>query len=108
MTEKVDRKALRAARKEQKQLENAARGLNKNMIRFSQDERFAEWLANALPLYWDDYYQMDTADEMDMTESLRFFDWFFYDYTPDADSKTIFQTWIDERWDELDLSLIHI
>ncbi len=102
MTEKVDRKALRAARKEQKQLENAARGLNKQMIRFSQDERFAEWLAQALPIYWDDYYQMDTADEMDMTESLRFFDWFFYDYTPDADSKTIFQTWVDEKWDDLD------
>lgn len=101
MTEKVDRKAARAARKAQKQLENAARGLNKRMIRFSQDERFAESLANALPIYWDSYYDMETADEMDMTESLRFFDWFFYDYTPDADTPTLFETWVAEHRENL-------
>ena len=102
MTNKEDRKVLRAARKEQKQLENAARGLNRRMIRFSQDTRFAESLAKALPLYWDDYYSVETADEMDMTESLRFFDWFFYDYTPDADTPTLFQTWVKENGESLD------
>jgi len=101
MTTREERKAARAARKEQKQLENAARGLNKRMIRFSQDERFAERLAEALPIYWDDFYDMETADEMDMTESLRFFDWFFYDYTPDADTPTLFATWMDEQRDDL-------
>ena len=102
MTEqKLDRKAARAARKEQNQLENAARGLNKRMIRFSQDERFAARLAEALPIYWDHYYDIETADEMDMTESLRFFDWFFYDYTPDADTPTIFDTWVAEHREDL-------
>lgn len=98
---RLERKAARAARKEQKQLENAARGLNKQMIRFSQDERFAVRLAEALPIYWDGYYDMETADEMDMTESLRFFDWFFYDYTPDADTPPIFETWVAEHYEEL-------
>ena len=100
--EKLDRKAARAARKAQKQLENAARSLNKRMIRFSQDERFATRLAEALPIYWDDYYNIETADEMDMSESLRFFDWFFYDYTPDEDTPTIFETWVAEHRDDLD------
>ncbi|MEM8863781.1 MAG: hypothetical protein AAGD96_36185 [Chloroflexota bacterium] len=100
--QKLDRKAARAARKAQKQLENAARGLNKRMIRFSRDERFATRLAEALPIYWDSYYDIETADEMDMTESLRFFDWFFYDHTPDGETPTIFETWVAENRDDLD------
>lgn len=101
MSTREERKAERAKRKEQKQLENGARGLNKRMIRFSQDTRFAERLAKALPVYWDSYYDIETADEMDMTESLRFFDWFFYDYTEDGDGKTLFQMWIEEQGDKL-------
>lgn len=100
--EKLDRRAARAARKAQKQLENAARSLNKRMIRFSQDERFAARLAEALPIYWDGYYTLETADEMDMSESLRFFDWFFYDYTPEGEETTIFDTWVSEHRDDLD------
>ncbi|MFT5193697.1 MAG: hypothetical protein ACI9EW_003715 [Cellvibrionaceae bacterium] len=101
MIEKVDRKTARAARKEQRQLENAARGLNRRMIRFSQDERFAVSLAAALPIYWDNYYDIETADEMDMTESLRFFDWFFHDYTPNAETPTLFATWVAEQGEDL-------
>lgn len=71
------------------------------MIRFSQDERFAASLAQALPIYWDGFYDIETADEMDMTESLRFFDWFFYDFTPDADTPTVFETWVAENREEL-------
>lgn len=104
---KVDKKAERAEKKAQKQRINASRSLRRKMIKFTQDERFAQGLAKALPLYWDNYYTIETADEMDLTESLRFFDWFFFDYS-DEDCQRPFDvfkaesdTLLDEREQEV-------
>lgn len=101
MSEKVDRKAEREARKEQKQLINAARGLRSKMIRYCQDERFAIALGHALPLYWNNYYDHTVADEMDMNESLRFFDWFFFDYQGEGLDKRIVESFAEDKAEEL-------
>ena len=68
----VDKKAEREAKKRQKKLTNAARDLRRKILRYCQDERFAPALAAGIPLYWDDFYTIENADEMDPNESFRF------------------------------------
>lgn len=100
-TEKVDKKAQREARKKQKRLKNAAVALRRKMINYSRDERFARALAAAVPLYWNDFYTIESADEMDQNESLRFFDWFFFDYQP-ADEPRLIERFYEEEAGNLD------
>ena len=42
-----------------------------------------------MPLYWNDFYTIESADEMDQNESLRFFDWFFFDYQHEDEPRLI-------------------
>lgn len=102
MTEKIDKKTEREARKAQRKLLNAARNMRSKMIRFCQDERFAPLLGSGLPLYWRDFYDHTNADEMDMNESLRFFDWLFFDYQPDPAQPRIAELFAQEKREELD------
>ncbi|MEM7801357.1 MAG: hypothetical protein AAF633_19340 [Chloroflexota bacterium] len=101
MTEVIDKKAERQARKEQRQLINAARGMRSKMIRFCQDERFAQAFGKALPLYWNNFYDLTCADEMDMNESLRFFDWFFFDYQDEALDKRLVEYFAEEKREDV-------
>ena len=94
---KIDKKAERAARKKQKQLHNAAGALRRKMILYCRDERFALALANAVTLYWNDFYDIESADEMDQNESLRFFDWFFFDYQHENGPRLIEQFFMDKN-----------
>ena len=98
---KVDKKAARAEKRSQKQRINASRSLRRKMIKFAQDERFAPALAKALPIYWNGFYSLETADEMDFTESLRFFDWFFFDFD-DGEVGRPYQAFVAEMGDALD------
>lgn len=98
---KLDKKALREARKKQKQLQKAANTLRRKMIVYCRDERFALALAAAVPTYWNDFYSIETADEMDQNESLRFFDWFFFDYQHEGEPRLI-ERFHEEHFDELD------
>jgi hypothetical protein len=41
-------------------------------MRFARDERFAAAFAAALPIYWNNYYELENADEMGQDEAMRF------------------------------------
>lgn len=102
--EKEAQKEAKRQAKEAKQLQKArlktARELRKSLLNFARDERFAIPLATALPIYWNNYYDIETAAEMDMNESLRFFDWFLFDYKPE-DQPSLIDVYYDEQRGEL-------
>jgi hypothetical protein len=68
--------------KETRQLKAAGQYLRLDLMRFARDERFAAAFAAALPIYWDNYYELENADEMGQDEAMRFFDWFVFDFIP--------------------------
>ena len=82
------KKEEREAKIQQRKFQNAARDLRRAMIKYCQDERFLSALADAVPIYWDDYYTIENADEMDPNESFRFFDWFFFDFEHEDGSRS--------------------
>jgi hypothetical protein len=92
--------ADRAVEQEQREQAEAARFLRRDFLSFARDERFHEPLAAALPLYWNDYYELTTADEMSQSESFRFFDWFVFDYQA-GDQPRLIETYRQERYDDL-------
>ncbi len=62
--------------------ESAARFIRRDLIAFAREEQFAESFAAGVALFFNEYYTVDTAQQMSEPESLRFFDWFAYDYVP--------------------------
>lgn len=97
---KQKREAEKQARKEQKLREKTARDLRRLLLKYAREERFAERFATAVPLFWNELYTLETADEMDMNESFRFFDWYIYDYQPD-DEPTILAQFAEEQKEEI-------
>lgn len=75
---KIDQQKEQEGRK----LKEAGQFLRTDLARFSQDERFAAAFAAALPIYWNDFYTLDNAEEMGHEEAMRFFDWFAFDFIP--------------------------
>ncbi len=73
----------RAAQAEAHAWDMARRNLTRNVIVFAHEPRFAQSFAEGLKLFWNGHYTSETADGMSEDESLRFFDWFAFDYTPD-------------------------
>lgn len=67
---------------EKRKLKDAGQFLRLDLVRFARDERFALAFAAALPLYWNSYYELENADEMSQDETMRFFDWFVFDFIP--------------------------
>jgi hypothetical protein len=92
--------ADRAAEQAERERADAARFLRRDFLAFARDERFHEPLARALPLYWDNYYDLATADEMSQGEAFRFFDWFLFDYQED-DQPRLIRRYHEERCDDL-------
>jgi uncharacterized protein len=90
-----------AVAREQRELKEAARYLRSDLLEFAQDERFAIRFAHALPLYWNDYYDLETADEMSEYEALRFFDWFAFDHEIGEGGERVVDIYRRERWDDL-------
>jgi hypothetical protein len=92
--------ADRAAEQEERKRADAARFLRRDFLAFARDERFHESLATALPLYWNNYYDIATADEMSQSEAFRFFDWFVFDYQ-DGDQPRLIERYHQERQSDL-------
>lgn len=85
---------------EQRAASEGVRYIRRDMLKFARDERFNEDFATALPIYWNDYYTFDTAEEMSQAEALRFFDWFTFDYEL-ADGRRLVNIYYEERFEDL-------
>lgn len=83
----------------------AVQFVRRDLLKYAREEQFAERFAAALPLYWNNYYTIETADEMSEEEALRFFDWYVFDYIHvDADGNEaprLINQYATDRWDEL-------
>jgi uncharacterized protein YecA (UPF0149 family) len=75
--------------REQRASKQAVQWLNRDLLTFARDERFAESFATALAYYWHDFYNFENAEEMSMDEALRFADWFAFDYVQPDGSRLI-------------------
>lgn len=89
-----------AAEQEKRAVAEAVRYLRRDLLKFARDDRFAEDFAQALPFYWNDFYNIENAEEMSQAEALRFFDWFVFDYAL-ADGSRLINSYHAERWDDL-------
>lgn len=85
---------------ERRAAQEAVRYIRRDLLKFARDERFNEDFAKALPLYWNEFYTFDNAEEMSQPEALRFFDWFVFDYTL-ADGNRLINLYHDERHEDL-------
>ena len=93
--------------KEDQQKEKAARDVKtagqfvrRDLLKFAREDRFSEDFAKALPLYWNDLYDVDNAEEMSMSEAFRFFDWLMFDYQLE-DGRFLIQIYREERYEDL-------
>jgi hypothetical protein len=89
-----------AKESERRARQEAVRYIRRDLLKFARDERFNEDFARALPLYWNEFYTFDNAEEMSQPEALRFFDWFMFDYTL-ADGSRLINHYYDERREDL-------
>jgi hypothetical protein len=85
---------------ERRAAQEAVRYIRRDLLKFARDERFNEDFAKALPLYWNELYIFDTAEEMSQEEALRFFDWFMFDYELSSGQRLI-NIYYDERREDL-------
>jgi hypothetical protein len=92
--------ADRAVEQQRREQVEAAQFLRRDLLKFARDERFHEPLAAALPLYWNNLYELTTADEMSANEAFRFFDWFIFDYQG-GDQPRLFDVYRAEKQDDL-------
>ncbi len=60
----------------------ARQSLSRDVIAFAREKRFAESFAQGVELFWNGHYVLETADQMNQDEAIRFFDWFAFDYIP--------------------------
>ena len=86
----------KAAESERRESAKAGQWLQRDFLKFAREERFAESFALALPLYWNDYYTINNAEEMSENEAIRFFDWFVFDYQHD-DQPRLIDVYYEER-----------
>lgn len=86
--------------KDQRAASEGVRYIRRDLLKFARDERFNEDFAKALPIYWNDYYTFENAEEMSQAEALRFFDWFMFDYEL-SDGRRLINIYYDERLDDL-------
>jgi hypothetical protein len=93
-------KADQAVEKERAQMMGGGRWLRRDFLKYARDERFAEAFAAALPLYWNNLYTLENAEEMSQNEAFRFFDWFIFDYQVEGQPRLI-ETYHQERYDDL-------
>jgi hypothetical protein len=89
-----------AAEQEQRGMVEAVRYVRRDMLSFAREERFAKDFAQALPMYWDGLYDIESAEEMSQYEALRFFDWFVYDYQL-SDGNRLIDLYLSDRREAL-------
>ena len=85
---------------ERRAAQEGVRYIRRDLLKFARDERFNEDFAQALPLYWNELYTFDTAEEMSQAEALRFFDWFSFDYEL-SDGRRLINIYYEERLEDL-------
>lgn len=78
-----------AKEREQREQAEAARYLRLELPRFARDERFAADFNEALPFYWNNYYDAENVGQMSEFEALRFLDWFVFDYRLEDGSRIL-------------------
>lgn len=93
--------ADKAVEEENRKLDEAAKWLRQDFIKFARDERFAVPFATALPIYWNEYYSYDNAEQMAQNEALRFVDWFVFDYRHHEEGPALITVYCGERYDDL-------
>ena len=86
--------------KDVRDAKEAVRFVTRDLLKYARDERFSEDFAKALSLYWNDFYDVENAEEMSMPEAFRFFDWFTYDYQL-ADGRFLIQIYHEEKYEDL-------
>ncbi|MCP5097492.1 MAG: SEC-C domain-containing protein [Chloroflexi bacterium] len=89
-----------AAEQEKRALAEGVRYVRRDILQFAREDRFAEDFAKALPLYWHDLYDIDSAEEMSQSEAMRFFDWFVYDYAL-SDKQRLIDVYVNDNRDNL-------
>ena len=92
-----------AEERERREQADAARFLRLDLPRFARDERFVDDFNNALPVYWNNYYDAGNVGEMSQFEALRFLDWFIFDHAL-ADGSRILEVYQDEEGSSLKAS----
>lgn len=93
-------KADKDAEKERRAWSQAATWLRRDLLKFAREERFNESFAQALPLFWNDYYDMDNIEQMSVLEAMRFTDWFAFDYKLE-DGRYLIQVYHEDKQGEL-------
>lgn len=88
------------AEKEKRAMKEAVRYVRRDLLKFARDDRFSGDFAKALPHYWNDFYNLENAEEMSQDEALRFFDWFVFDYQPEAGQRLI-NIYLEEELENL-------
>ena len=87
--------------KEERAWESAASFLRRDLIVYAREERFAESFSAGITLFFNSYHTLETASQMSEPESLRFFDWFTYDFTP-ADRPRLIEVYSEEKGELMD------
>ena len=100
---KCHMKEDKAAEAERREYADAGQWLRRDFLKYAREERFAESFAMALPLYWNNYYSIDNADEMSQNEAIRFFDWFVFDHQYKDQSRLI-ETYHEEKHGDLSVT----
>ena len=90
----------KAADKEVRQMNDAAKWLRRDLMKYARDERFSEAFAVGMGIYWNNYYTFEDAELMSMNEAFRFFDWFVFDFQFDESSRLL-ETYREEKFEEL-------
>ncbi len=91
-----------AAEQEKRAMADAVGFVRRDLLKFARNDEFAEDFAKALPYYWNNLYELDNAEEMSQDEALRFFDWFVFDYQPEAeDSKRLIELYYEQERENL-------
>jgi hypothetical protein len=94
-------KIEQAEAKEERAWETAARFLRRDLIAFAREERFAVSFGAGVALFFNNLYTIETAHEMSEPETLRFFDWFSYDFSP-ADRPRLIEVYHSEKGEPMD------
>ncbi len=81
---------------ENRRWNEARHSLSRDVIAFARDKRFAESFAEGLRLFWNGHYTLETADQMNEDEAIRFFDWFTFDYSP-PDRPRLLELYVAEK-----------
>ena len=84
------------AEQEKRAQAEGVRYVRRDLLKFARDDQFSEDFAKALPLFWNNLYELENAEEMSQNEALRFFDWFVFDYQPES-GKRLLDMYVEQR-----------